>query len=77
MFKIHNSLMFFTVSPQKQLPKIILQVKEIESDDTKQCQQNTDFIRNLLNDITNNALSNSEKFSDVTKITEPHTDKTK
>ena len=51
-------------------------MKEIELDDTEQCQQNTDFIRKLLNDIINNALNNLEKFSDVTKITACHTDKT-
>ena len=40
--------------------------------DTQQCQQNTHFIRNLLNDIINNALGNLDKSSDETKITTCH-----
>ena len=49
------------------------QVKEIVLDDTQQCQQNTHFIRNLLDDIINNALGNLDKSSDETKITTCHT----
>ena len=33
------------------------------SDDTEQCQQNTHFIRNLLDDIINNALGNLQNLS--------------
>ena len=43
-----------------------LQVEEIVLDNTEQCQQNTYFIRNLLNDTINNALDNLEKSSDET-----------
>ena len=46
-----------------------LQVEEIELADTEQCQQNTHFIRNLLDYIINNALGNLEKWSDANKIT--------
>ena len=42
-------------------------------DDTEQCQQNTHFIRTLLDDIINNLLGKLEKSSDVTKITTCHT----
>ena len=49
-----------------------LQVKEIVLDDTKKCQQNTHFIRNLLDDISN-TLGNLEKSSDETKIRTCHT----
>ena len=44
-------------------------MEELVLDDTEQCQQNTHFIRNLLDDIINNALDNLEKSSDATKIT--------
>ena len=37
------------------------QVEEIILDDTQQCQQNTHFIRILLDDIINNALCNLDK----------------
>ena len=50
-----------------------LQVEETVLGDTEQCQQNTHFIRNLLDDIINNALGNLEKSSDATKITTCHT----
>ena len=43
-----------------------LQVEEIVLDNTEQCQQNTHFIRNLLDDTINNALDNLEKSSDET-----------
>ena len=54
------------------------QVQEIALDDTQQCQQNTHFIRNLLDDIIiiKNALGNSDKSSDDTKITICHTNET-
>ena len=45
-----------------------LQVEEIVSEDTEQSQQRTLFIRNLLDHIINNALSNLEKASDAIKI---------
>ena len=38
-----------------------------------QCKQNIHFIRNLLDDIINNALGNLDKFSDETKIATCHT----
>ena len=41
-------------------------VEKIVLDDTEQCRQNTHFIRNLLDDIINNALGNLEKSSDAT-----------
>ena len=44
------------------------QLEKIVLDDTEQCQKHTHFIRNLLDDIINNALDNSEKSSDATKI---------
>ena len=50
-----------------------MQVQEIVLDDTEECQQNTDFIRNFLDGIINNALENLEKLSDATKITTCHT----
>ena len=50
-----------------------LQVEKIVLDDTGQCQKHTHFIRNLLDDIINNALDNLEKSSDATKITTCHT----
>ena len=43
-----------------------LQAEEIVLDDTEQCQQHILFIRNLLDDIINNALGNLEKSSDAT-----------
>ena len=48
-------------------------MEEIVSDDTQQYQQSTHFIRNLLDDIINNALGNLDKLSDETKITTCHT----
>ena len=48
------------------------QLEKIVSDDTEQCQERTHFIRNLLDDNINNALDNSEKSSDATKITTCH-----
>ena len=48
-------------------------MEEIVLDDTEQCQKHTHFIRNLLDDIINNALGNLEKSSDATKITTCHT----
>ena len=48
-------------------------MEEIVLDDTQQCQRNTNFIRNLLDDIINNALSKIDKSSDETKITTCHT----
>ena len=42
-----------------------LQVEEIVLDNTEQSQQRTLFIRNLLDHIINNDLSNLEKASDV------------
>ena len=44
-------------------------MEEIVLDKTEQCQKHTHFIRNLLDDIINNALGNLEKSSDATKIT--------
>ena len=44
-------------------------MEEILSDDTEQCQQNTHFIRNLLDSIINNALGNLQKSSVETKTT--------
>ena len=58
------------ISSEDNLP---LQVEEIILDDTQQCQQNTHFIRILLDDIINNALCNLGKSSDETKITTRHT----
>ena len=49
------------------------QVEEIILDDTEQCQQNTHFIRILLDGIINNTLGNLDKSSDETKITTRHT----
>ena len=49
-----------------------LQVEEIILDDT-QCQQNTRFIKILLDDIISNALCSLGKSSDETKITTRHT----
>ena len=49
------------------------QLEEIVLDDTEQWQKHTHFIRNLLDDIINNALDNSQKSSDATKITTCHT----
>ena len=46
-----------------------MQFEEIVLDDTEQCQQNTHFIRNLVDDIINNTRSNLEKSSDESKIT--------
>ena len=43
------------ISSQDNLP---LQLEEIILDDTQQCQQNTHFIRILLDEIINNALGN-------------------
>ena len=43
------------ISSEDNLP---LQVEEIMLDDTQQCQQNTHFIRILLDEIINNALGN-------------------
>ena len=43
-------------------------MEEIVLDDTEQCQQNTHFIRNLLDDSITNALGNLGKSSDATKI---------
>ena len=40
---------------------------------TEQCQKYIHVIRNLLDDIINNALDNLEKSSDATKITTSHT----
>ena len=51
---------------------LLSQVEETILGDTQQCQQNTHFIRNLLNDIINNALGNLDKSSDETKITTCH-----
>ena len=59
--------------------KIITNVKNSQPldsfriDDTELCQQNTQFIRSLLDDIINNVLGNLEKLSDETKITTYHT----
>ena len=53
---------------------IPLQVEEVVLDDTEQCQQNTHFIKKLLDAIINNALGKSEKLSDTTKITTCHKD---
>ena len=53
---------------------IPLQVEEVVLDDTEQCQQNTDFIKKLLDAIINNALGKLEKLSDTTKITTCHKD---
>ena len=44
-------------------------MEEIVLDDTEKCQQHTYLIRNLLDDIINNALGNSEKSSDAIEIT--------
>ena len=46
---------------------------EIVLGDTEQCQKHSHFIRNLLDDIINNALDNLEKSTDATKITTCHT----
>ena len=48
-------------------------MEKIILDDTQQCQQNTQFIRILLDDVINNALGNLDKSSDETKITARHT----
>ena len=47
-------------------------VEEIILENTQQCEQNTHFIRILLDDIINNALVNLDKSSDETKITTRH-----
>ena len=47
-------------------------MEEIILDNTEQCQHNTHFIRNLLDDIINNALGNLEKSSDESKIITCH-----
>ena len=52
---------------------IPFQLEEIVLDNTEQCQKHTHFIRNVLDDIINNALGNSEKSSDATRITTCHT----
>ena len=66
-----DSFHFFNteITSKNNLPS---QMEEIISDDTEQCQQNTHFIRNLLDDIINNALGNLNKSSDETKITTCH-----
>ena len=46
------------ISSEDNLPS---QVEEIILDDTQQCQQNTHFIRILLDDTINNALCNLDK----------------
>ena len=48
-------------------------MQEIVLDDTQQCKQNTHLIRNLLDEIINNALDNLDQSSDETKITTCHT----
>ena len=48
-------------------------MEEIVLDDTQQCQRNTHFIRNFLDDIINNALSKIDRPSDETEITTCHT----
>ena len=58
------------IASENNLP---FQVEEIVLNDTEQCQQNTHFIRSLLDDIINNALGNLEKPSAGTKITTCHT----
>ena len=58
------------ISSEDNLPS---QVEEIILDDTQQCQQNTHFIRILLDDIINNALGNLDKSSDENKKTARHT----
>ena len=47
-------------------------MEEIILDNTEQCQHNTHFIRNLLDDIINNTLGNLEKSSDESKIITCH-----
>ena len=58
------------ISSEDNLPS---QVEEIILDDTQQCQQNTHFIRILLDDIINNALGNLDKSLDENKKTARHT----
>ena len=58
------------IASENNLP---FQVEEIVLNDTEQCQQNTHFIRSLLDDIINNAPGNLEKPSAGTKITTCHT----
>ena len=48
-------------------------MQEIVLDDNQQCKQNTHLIRNLLDEIINNALDNLDQSSDETKITNCHT----
>ena len=48
-------------------------MEEIVVDDTQQCQRDTHFIRNLLDDIISNAQCKIDKLSDETKITTCHT----
>ena len=67
-----DSFCFFTIEITSE-NNLTLQVKEIIIDDTEQCQQNTHFIRNLLDDIVNNVQGNLEKSSDETKITTRYT----
>ena len=57
-----DSFHFFNteITSKNNLPS---QMEEIISDDTEQCQQNTHFIRNLLDDIINNALGNLQNLS--------------
>ena len=51
----HFRLSTTKITSENNLP---LQVEEIVLDDTEQCQQNTHFVRNLLDDIINNAPGN-------------------
>ena len=73
MLKLNNVQTLLAFPPQKLLPKIIYFRRWKKLDDTQQCQQNTHFIRILLDDIINNALCNLGKSSDETKITTRHT----
>ena len=74
-FKTPQHLDFFRLSATEITSKdnLPLQIEEFILDDTDQCQKNTHFIKNLLDDIINNALGNLEKSSDKTKITTYHT----
>ena len=48
-------------------------MEEIVLDNSEQCQKHTHLIRNVLDDIINNALDNLGKSSDATEITTCHT----
>ena len=75
MLKLQQHLGTFLLSSTKITSEnnLPFQVEEIVLDDIEQCQQNTHFVRNFLNDLRNNALGNFEKSPDATEIATCHT----